>query len=144
LRAGAISCILRAASGIPPLARGEVRLVWLPHQAAERLQRYVWPISALKSPRSLFGRLPARTQSTSVIRMGPTRPEGVTELLDAWRQGVPDAADRLAAAVSSHLRRIAAGYLRRERPRHTLQPTELVHEAYLRLVGQQRLHDREG
>jgi RNA polymerase sigma-70 factor, ECF subfamily len=71
--------------------------------------------------------------------MGAPRPEAVTELLAAWRQGVPDAGDQLAAAVYEQLRRMAAGYLRRERPGHTLQPTDLVHEAYLRLVGQQQL-----
>ncbi|HOX25750.1 MAG TPA: ECF-type sigma factor [Candidatus Krumholzibacteria bacterium] len=49
-----------------------------------------------------------------------------------------DAADRLYAAVYPVLRDIAAGLMRRERPDHTLQPTALVHEAYLRLVDQTR------
>jgi len=71
--------------------------------------------------------------------MGAPRPEAVTELLAAWRQGAPDAGDQLAAAVYGQLRRMAAGYLRRERPGHTLQPTDVVHEAYLRLIGQQHL-----
>jgi RNA polymerase sigma-70 factor, ECF subfamily len=47
--------------------------------------------------------------------------------------GRPDA-DRLAAAVYTELRKIAAAYMRRERPGQTLQPTALVHEAYLRLA----------
>ena len=71
--------------------------------------------------------------------MNAPRPKPVTELLTAWREGSPGAADQLAAAVYGQLRRMAAGYLRRERPGHTLQPTEVVHEAYLRLVGQHRL-----
>jgi RNA polymerase sigma-70 factor (ECF subfamily) len=75
--------------------------------------------------------------------MGAPRPQAVTELLAAWRQGAADAGDQLAAAVYFQLRRMATGYLRRERPGHTLQPTDLVHEAYLRLVGQQHLEWRD-
>jgi RNA polymerase sigma-70 factor (ECF subfamily) len=71
--------------------------------------------------------------------MGVPGPEAVTALLAAWRQGAAGAGDQLAAAVYGQLRRMAAGYLRRERPGHTLQPTDVVHEAYLRLVGQQHL-----
>jgi RNA polymerase sigma factor (TIGR02999 family) len=60
----------------------------------------------------------------------------VTGLLQAWGGGDLDARDALFALVNRELRRQAAGYLRRERRDHTLQPTALVHEAYLRLVGQ--------
>src|SRR5215469_5638017 len=58
----------------------------------------------------------------------------VTELLRRWREdgGSPD--DRLIRAVEGELRRIAEGYMRRERADHTLQPTALVNEAYLKLV----------
>ena len=58
----------------------------------------------------------------------------VTGLLRRWREdgGAPD--DRLMRAVEGELRRIAAGYMRRERPDHTLQPTALVNEAFIRLV----------
>jgi RNA polymerase sigma factor (TIGR02999 family) len=57
----------------------------------------------------------------------------VTGLLRQWRDGgVVD--DRLIRAVEGELRRIAAAYMRRERPDHTLQATALVNEAYLRLV----------
>jgi RNA polymerase sigma-70 factor, ECF subfamily len=59
----------------------------------------------------------------------------VSELLRAWGQGDADARDRLFAIVYRELRRIAAGYLRRERA-VMLEPTALVHEAYLRLVDQ--------
>lgn len=67
------------------------------------------------------------------------RREKVTTLLRAWGRGDPRAGDELLPLVYSELRRRAAAYLRRERPGHTLQPTALVHEAYIRLVGQRRL-----
>jgi RNA polymerase sigma factor (TIGR02999 family) len=59
----------------------------------------------------------------------------VTRILDAIGQGDRTAADQLLPLVYAELRRIAAAYLAREPPGHTLQPTALVHEAYLRLVG---------
>jgi RNA polymerase sigma-70 factor (ECF subfamily) len=62
----------------------------------------------------------------------------VTELLVEWSRGDEDALRELMPLVHAELRRIAAGYLRRERPNHTLEPTALVHEAYLRLVDQRR------
>lgn len=58
----------------------------------------------------------------------------VTGLLRRWHGGGAEADERLIGAVERELRRIAAGYMRRERPDHTLQPTALVNEAYLRLV----------
>jgi len=58
----------------------------------------------------------------------------VTELLAAWRQGDERAAERLIPLVYDELRARAAAALRRERRTHTLTPTALVHEAYLRLV----------
>jgi len=62
----------------------------------------------------------------------------VTTLLCAWREGDPAARDRLMLVVYDELRRRAAAYLRAERQGHTLEPTALVHEAYLRLVNQDR------
>jgi len=61
----------------------------------------------------------------------------VTALLRAWAAGQPGAADRLVPVIYQQLRRRAAAYLRVERHNHTLQPTALVHEAYLRLLDQQ-------
>jgi RNA polymerase sigma factor (TIGR02999 family) len=61
----------------------------------------------------------------------------VTDLLRAWSDGDPSARDRLMPLVYDELRRRAAARLRRERA-ETLQPTALVHEAYLRLVEQRR------
>jgi RNA polymerase sigma factor (TIGR02999 family) len=62
----------------------------------------------------------------------------VTELLHAWSAGDVAARDRLIPLVYQELRRRAAAQMRRERPDHTLQPTALVHETYLRLIDQAR------
>lgn len=63
----------------------------------------------------------------------------VTGLLRAWGRGDATAGNDLLPLVYRQLRRQAAAYLQRERHGHTLQPTALVHEAYLRLVGQRRV-----
>jgi RNA polymerase sigma factor (TIGR02999 family) len=60
----------------------------------------------------------------------------VTILLQNWRRGDSSALNQVAEVVERELRRLAASYLRRERPGHTLQPTALVNEAFLRLMGQ--------
>lgn len=65
--------------------------------------------------------------------------ENVTELLLAWQKGDEGACDKLVPLVHSELRRIAGCCMRRERPDHTLQPTALVNEAFLRLVNQERI-----
>ena len=62
----------------------------------------------------------------------------VTALLDDWTRGNARALDRLLPLVYDELRRIAARQLRRERAGHTLQPTALVHEVWLRLAGEQK------
>jgi RNA polymerase sigma factor (TIGR02999 family) len=60
-----------------------------------------------------------------------------TLLLTAMEQGDPTAADKLLELLYEELRRLAASKMAREAPGHTLQPTALVHEAWLRLVGSQ-------
>ncbi len=65
--------------------------------------------------------------------------QDVTQLLARWRLGSPDAETRLMAVVQGELRKLAASYLRRERPGHTLQPTAIVNEAYIRLMPQRRV-----
>ncbi len=65
-------------------------------------------------------------------------PAGVTQLLLAWSKGDKGALDRMLPLVYEELRRLAAHYLSREREGHTLQPTALVHEAYLRLMDQRQ------
>ena len=67
--------------------------------------------------------------------MDPSRSE-VTQLLQEWSNGRQDALDRLLPRIYAELRRLAASYLRRERREHTLQPTALVHEAFLKLIDQ--------
>ena len=65
--------------------------------------------------------------------------DDVTRLLAAWGKGNRDVDSRLIAAVYSDLRRVARRRLRAERADHSLAPTALVHEAYLRLVGLRRV-----
>jgi RNA polymerase sigma-70 factor (ECF subfamily) len=67
------------------------------------------------------------------------RADDVTTLLGQWRAGSSEAGERLAVVIQHELRQIAAAYLRRERQSHTLQPTALVNEAYIRLCGQRRV-----
>jgi RNA polymerase sigma factor (TIGR02999 family) len=62
--------------------------------------------------------------------------QDLTGLLVRWTQGDKGALDQLLPAVYGELHRMAARYLRRERPDHTLQPTALIHEAYLHLIDQ--------
>jgi RNA polymerase sigma factor (TIGR02999 family) len=68
------------------------------------------------------------------------KPDDLTRLLGRWAAGTDAERERLFAAVQGELRRIAAAYMRRERPDHTLQPTALVNEAYLRLVPDPQGH----
>jgi RNA polymerase sigma factor (TIGR02999 family) len=67
------------------------------------------------------------------------RSGAASDLVRAWGRGDLQARDDVLALVYRELRRRAAGYLRNERRDHTLQPTALVHELYLRLVGQDRV-----
>lgn len=62
--------------------------------------------------------------------------QDITDLLARYQRGSAEDDGRLLEAVQGELRKIAAGYMRRERVGHTLQPTALVNEAYLRLVSQ--------
>jgi RNA polymerase sigma factor (TIGR02999 family) len=70
---------------------------------------------------------------------GDERPGDVTHLLDDLTAGKEHAFDELLPLVERELRRRAAGYMRRERQNHTLQPTALVNEAFLRLVDQRNV-----
>jgi|SRR5579863_406770 len=72
-------------------------------------------------------------------------PEAVTALLQQWSDGNKDALDQLMPVVYGQLRKLAAHSLKGERPGHTLRATELVHEAYLKLIDsdiswQNRVH----
>jgi RNA polymerase sigma factor (TIGR02999 family) len=66
--------------------------------------------------------------------MAAPKPEEVTELLIAWRDGDRAALNRLIPLVHDELKRLAGRYMRGERPDHTLQTSALINEAYLRLV----------
>lgn len=83
-------------------------------------------------------------QSPLFGKRGAEMPEdnrslGASALLQGWGRGDLHARDELVPLVYAELRRRAAAYLRRERADHTLQPTALVHEAFLRLMGQERV-----
>jgi RNA polymerase sigma factor (TIGR02999 family) len=64
---------------------------------------------------------------------------GITELLVAWSEGRHEALEHLTPLVYDDLRRVAARYMRQEATGHALQPTALVHEAYVRLIDQKRV-----
>src|SRR5262245_11893444 len=68
-----------------------------------------------------------------------TSPATITQLLIKWRNGDQTALDELTPLVYSELRRLARYYLRAERSGHTLQPSDLVHETYLRLVDEKEI-----
>src|ERR1700735_448123 len=70
-------------------------------------------------------------------------PANFTQLLTDWRDGNPQALERLTPLVYEELRRLARNYMRGERGDHTLQATAVVHEAFLRLIqGNVALQDR--
>ncbi len=74
----------------------------------------------------------------------PRQSTEITQLLHRWRAGDQDAENKLFEQVLPELRAIAARYLRKERSGHTLQPTALVNEAFLRLAAAKNIewHDR--
>jgi len=61
-------------------------------------------------------------------------PSNFTQLLTDWREGQPQALERLTPLVYDELRRLARNYMKGERGGHTLQATAVVHEAFLRLI----------
>jgi RNA polymerase sigma factor (TIGR02999 family) len=73
------------------------------------------------------------------LAMSDGRAGTISQLLRAWGRGDEQAREDLVPLVYQELRRRASAYLRRERPDHTLQPTSLVHEAYIRLMAQTRV-----
>lgn len=74
------------------------------------------------------------------MRNTSSPPHEITQLLAEWSEGNQAALDQLYPLVYNELRRLAHGYLRRERKGHTLQTTALINEAYLRLVDQRHVH----
>ena len=74
-----------------------------------------------------------------LTRLQSLPPRDVTALLGDWGRGNETALNQLLPLVYAELRRVAARQLRNERPNHTLQPTALVHEVYIRLVDQRQV-----
>ena len=70
------------------------------------------------------------------MKMATRSPQGITQLLERWNQGDEEALDQLMPLVYDELHRLAGAYLRREHREHTLQPTALINEAYLKLIQQ--------
>jgi RNA polymerase sigma factor (TIGR02999 family) len=75
------------------------------------------------------------------LHMSTSATHDLTQLLTQWANGDQEALNQLTPLVYKQLRRLAAVQFRKERKSHTLQPTVLVHEAYLRLVDQRRKPD---
>lgn len=86
--------------------------------------------------RAKIGSEPGRFQGG----MGEEPQHDVTQILRDWNEGDADAPERLMPLVYDEMRRLARTFLSRERNSHTLQPTALVNEAYLRLVDQTRVN----
>jgi RNA polymerase sigma factor (TIGR02999 family) len=93
---------------------------------------------------NLHDKLPDREgiQFTERGLMPKPEPGHVTRLLQSWSGGEKEALNELVPIIHGELRRLAAACLRRERRDHTLQPTALVHESYLRLVDQTQVECR--
>jgi len=68
--------------------------------------------------------------------MATRSPQGINQLLERWSEGDEKALDQLMPLVYDELHRLAGAYLRREHREHTLQPTALINEAYLKLIQQ--------
>jgi RNA polymerase sigma factor (TIGR02999 family) len=77
-----------------------------------------------------------KSKIKTMDNVSPKQTAEVTQLLIAYQAGNRDVLDALLPLVYAELRRLAAHYLKNERQGHTLQPTALVHEAFLRLVDQ--------
>lgn len=101
---------------------------------------------AERPPRELWRRLfvcleMASSKSAAAARQDPAAGQWnestgeITRLLQAWSRGDEDAGDQLVPRIYAEMRKIAAGNLALERRFHTLQPTELVNETFVRLLG---------
>jgi RNA polymerase sigma-70 factor (ECF subfamily) len=78
-------------------------------------------------------------QCIEEVSMTAPSPRDITQMLIDWSNGDPEALDSLIPVVYRELRRQAARHMRREHAGHTLQTTDLIHEAYLRLVDQKKV-----
>src|SRR3712207_3185651 len=95
--------------------------------------------NSLRPPDEMLKSLPAPLRgSYHYMSSASHQPGHVTQLLERWSGGDRSSLDELTPLVLGELRQLAAAYLRRERPGHTLQATALVNEAYMKLVGQKQ------
>jgi len=95
-------------------------------------------INLLFSYTERLGAYNQRPKRRTVVTSIPQSHE-VTNLLLAWNDGDQSALDRLVPLVQSELRRLARGYMRRERAGHTLQTTALINEVYIRLIDTKKI-----
>lgn len=72
--------------------------------------------------------------------MADQSPNKITRMLIELTDGNQEVVNQILPHIYDELKRLASSYLRRERPNHTLQPTALVHEAYMKLIDQKRVH----
>jgi RNA polymerase sigma factor (TIGR02999 family) len=77
---------------------------------------------------------------TSANHMSEKGPSEITQMLIELTGGNKDVVNQILPHIYGELRRLAGSYLRRERADHTLQPTALVHEAYMKLIDQKQVH----
>jgi len=93
-------------------------------------------------PGGAYAKISRKTPDSSTLTMSepPPKPPEITELLHAWGGGDEAALDQLIPAVYGELRRIAANFMRRQRPNNTLQASALVNEAFLRLVDSNKVN----
>lgn len=120
---------------VPPLHRRGPQAAFLFHRLTHRI--------SLEAISFFFGRVtafgshrPVKNWAAEDRGVNLPAPSEITGLLIAWSEGDQAALERLLPLVERELHRIARNKMRRERPGHTLQPTALVNEAYLRLVDQ--------
>lgn len=71
--------------------------------------------------------------------MSNETPNEITQMLVELTDGNQDVVNRILPHIYDELRRLAGSYLRKERADHTLQPTALVHEAYMKLIDQRQV-----
>jgi len=98
------------------------------------LKKFVTSIPGVRPVTSLQGRLSGASTGNPVNVGGLN---DVTQILEAAERGDPKAAEELLPLIYEELRKLASAKMANEAPGHTLQPTALVHEAWLRLVGEQ-------
>jgi len=81
-----------------------------------------------------------RVSKTPIRNMKDESPHDITQMLIELTDGNTEVVNQILPRIYDELRKLASSYLRRERADHTLQPTALVHEAYMKLIDQKKVH----